>query len=190
MSKAVEVESARRRFTGKRAETVVRLSHATVDVLRRVGYHDLTLQLVAAEAGVSRATAYMYFSSKDHLVAEAYWRRLSADAIPGYDSSDPIERVVAVMRYLALVLADEPALAYAVTVALNSPDPDLARLRLDIGRYVYKLISSAAGPEADRQAVSLLNLIYTGAVVRTSAESLSFTEVANELEAATRRILS
>ena len=36
----------------------------------------LTVRNVARRAGVAPATAYTYFASKDHLVAEVFWRRL------------------------------------------------------------------------------------------------------------------
>ena len=42
--------------------------------------------MVAAEAGVGAATAYTYFSSKEHLVAEVFWRRLAASPVPATDS--------------------------------------------------------------------------------------------------------
>ena len=39
--------------------------------------------MVAARAGVSPATAYTYFASKDHLFAELFWRLVEADEGPG-----------------------------------------------------------------------------------------------------------
>ena len=54
------MEPARRRLTGKRADTVKRLTQAALDLLREVGYHELTLQAVATRAGVVRATLYIY----------------------------------------------------------------------------------------------------------------------------------
>lgn len=190
MSGEVAVESARRRFTGKRADTVLRLSHATLEVLRDVGYHDLTLQAVAARAGLARATAYTYFSSKEHLVAEVYWRRLSSAEPAGIASPDVVERVVAVLRHLALLLADEPALAHAVTVTMNSRDPDVEVLRLQIARFIHNLIAGAVGDSADGQTVVLLELVYTGAMVRAGAGGMTYAEVADQLETAARRILS
>jgi AcrR family transcriptional regulator len=183
------VESARRRFTGKRADTVLKLGRATLDVLRDVGYQELTLQAVAAQAGLARATAYTYFSSKDHLVAEIYWRRLSGGEPADVDSPDPVVRAVAVLRHLALIVADEPALAHAVTVTMNSADPDVELLRLQIGRLIHDLIATAVGDAADQEAVLLLELIYTGAMVRAGAGGMSYAEVADQLEAAARRIL-
>lgn len=190
MSDGAPVESARRRFTGKRADTVLKLSRATLEVLRDVGYQELTLQAVAAQAGLARATAYTYFSSKEHLVAEVYWRRLTSGESADSDSRDVVERVVAVLRHLALVLSDEPALAHAVTVTMNSADPDVQLLRLQIGRLIHDRIAVAVGEDGDSEAVLLLELVYTGAMVRASTLGTSSSDVADQLEAAARRVLS
>lgn len=80
MSGKTKFESTRRRLTQQQAETVDRLTAAAITVLRDKGFADLTVRMVAAEAGVAAATAYTYFSSKSHLVAELFWRRL--DAVP------------------------------------------------------------------------------------------------------------
>ena len=44
--------------------------------MRAVGFDLLTVRSVAARAAVAPATAYTYFASKNHLVAEAFWREL------------------------------------------------------------------------------------------------------------------
>ena len=130
MSDPVARESTRRRLTAKQAATVDRLGRAAVDVLSREGFAGLTIRMVAAEAGVGAATAYTYFSSKEHLVAEVFWRRLATTPAPANDSPDPTTRAVAVLRHIALLVADEPELAGAVTNALLGKDPDVEHLRL------------------------------------------------------------
>ena len=189
MSDNVAVESTRRRLSGKRADTVRRLSRATVEVLREVGYHDLTLQAVAAQAGVARATAYTYFSSKDHLIAEVYWRRLATERPPERTSADVKTRVIAVLRRLAFLVADEPALAYAIRVVINSSDPDVELLRAEIIKHTHELISAAVADDADEETISLLELVYSGAMVRAGAGRASYADVADQLESAVRRLL-
>ena len=44
--------------------------------LRAVGPEALTIRTVAGRAGVSPATAYTYFGSKNHLFAELFWRKV------------------------------------------------------------------------------------------------------------------
>ena len=86
MSSPVSQESTRRRLTAQQAETVARLTDAAVDVLNADGFDGLTVRVVAKRAGVAPATAYTYFSSKSHLVAEVFWRRL-AEGVPEADAS-------------------------------------------------------------------------------------------------------
>lgn len=89
------LEATRRRLTGKQDDTVDKLTKAAMEVLSREGFAGLTMRMVAAEAGVGTATAYTYFSSKEHLVAEIFWRRLCAGAAPTGHDPDPTVRVVA-----------------------------------------------------------------------------------------------
>ena len=189
MSGGLSVESARRRFTGKRADTVLKLSRATLDVLRDAGYQELTLQAVAAQAGLARATAYTYFSSKEHLIAEVFWRRMSTIE-PAVGESDVTERVSGVLRELAFIVGDEPALAHAVAATMNSGDPDVELLRGQKSRFVHELLTSAVGEDADAESVVLLELIYVGVMIRAAGGSMSCREVAEQLDTATRRILS
>jgi len=190
MPENVAVEPpTRRRLSGKRADTVLRLSRATVEVLREVGYHDLTLQAVAARAGTARATAYTYFSSKDHLIAEVYWRRLATEQPPESHSTDVKARLIAVLRRLAFLVADEPALADAMRVVINSSDPDVELIRGKIARRTHQLISTAAGDDADAETVGLLEVFYAGAMVLVGAGLLSRADIAEQLETAVRRVL-
>ena len=56
----------------------MQLVRATGEEVEEVGYSGLTVRNVARRAGVAPATAYNYFSSKDHLLAEVLWRRIQA----------------------------------------------------------------------------------------------------------------
>lgn len=54
---------------------VQRLAEAALSEVRETGYGDLAIRNVAARAGVAPATAYTYFSSKNHLLTETPTRR-------------------------------------------------------------------------------------------------------------------
>ena len=69
-------ESTRRRLSDRQALTVQKLVVAAVEELREQGYDGLTVRNVARRAGVAPATAYNYFTSREHLVTEVFWRRL------------------------------------------------------------------------------------------------------------------
>src|SRR5215471_11335188 len=160
------LESTRRRLTAKQADTVERLGRAAVELLSSAGFAGLTVRRVAAEAGVGAATAYTYFSSKEHLVAEVFWRKLVASPPASHESDDDASRVIEVLRHIALLVADDPEFAGAVTSALLGRDPDVEVLRLRIGRDIHDRLVAALGSDRDPDVIESLELLYAGALVR------------------------
>jgi TetR/AcrR family transcriptional regulator, cholesterol catabolism regulator len=190
VSNPVARESTRRRLTAKQADTVDRLGQAAIEVLSREGFSGLTIRMVAAEAGVGAATAYTYFSSKEHLVAEVFWRRLAASPVPTTDSPDPLVRVIAVLRHIALLVADEPELAGAVTGALLGKDPEVEHLRLRIGREIHQRLLAALGTDRTPDVIESLELLYAGALVRAGMGYASYAHIADRLETSARLLLA
>jgi AcrR family transcriptional regulator len=190
VSNPVARESTRRRLSAKQAETVDRLGQAAIEVLSREGFSGLTIRMVAAEAGVGAATAYTYFSSKEHLVAEVFWRRLATTPVPSTDSPDRTARVIAVLRHIALLVADEPELAGAVTGALLGKDAEVEHLRLRIGREIHQRLVTALGTDRAPDVVESLELLYAGALVRAGMGYASYTEIADRLERSARLLLT
>ena len=189
MSDSVSFESTRRRLTAKQADTIQRLSNAALAVLARDGFGGLTIRLVAAEAGVGAATAYTYFSSKEHLIAEVFWRRLASSAeSSATNAQPPLERVIAVLRHIALLVANEPELAGAVTNALLGRDPDVEHLRDRIAREIRRRLVDAVGAERPEcgELVESLELLYTGALVHAGMGYVTYTEIADRLERSVR----
>ncbi len=185
----MSLESTRRRLTAKQADTIQRLSNAALTVLAREGFGGLTIRLVAAEAGVGAATAYTYFSSKEHLVAEVFWRRLASSAAPVHEQKPPVERVVTVLRDIAMLVADEAEFAGAVTNALLGRDPDVEALRDRIAREIRARLVDAVGADADRGLVETLELLYTGALVHAGMGYVTYSEIADRLERSARRLI-
>jgi TetR/AcrR family transcriptional regulator, cholesterol catabolism regulator len=183
------LESTRRRLTAKQADTVERLGKAAVEILTRDGFGGLTVRRVAAEAGVGAATAYTYFSSKEHLVAEVFWRRLAAAPLAPHESGDPATRVIEVLRHIALLVADEPEFAGAVTNALLGKDPDVQVLRLRIGRDIHDRLIAALGEDRDPDVLESLELLYAGALVRAGMGYGTYADIADRLEKSARLML-
>src|SRR4051812_39277914 len=128
----------RRGLNPRQAETVERLLAAAEQELADAGPDALTVRTVAGRAGVSPATAYTYFGSKNHLFAELFHRRVLLDHPVEVEVAGrtPVRRVSAVTRQLAMVLADKPHLAAAANHALLGTDPDVERLRVVIGAEI------------------------------------------------------
>ncbi|MCD2115898.1 MULTISPECIES: TetR/AcrR family transcriptional regulator [Rhodococcus] len=185
----MNLESTRRRLTEKQADTVARLTQAAVEVLREEGFTGLTVRMVAARAGVAPATAYTYFSSKEHLVAEVFWRRLANAPTADAESASRADRAVAVLRGIALLLADEPELAAAVTSALLGHDPDVEHLRARIGLDIRHRVSAALGADSDPDELEALELLYAGALVRAGMGYGTYEKLADRLETSARLLL-
>jgi AcrR family transcriptional regulator len=173
----------RRRVTARQADTIDGLVAAAVDEIREEGYDGLTVRNVARRAGVAPATAYTYFASKDHLVAEAYWRRLQALEPMRFDGRwSPARRAAEALRQIALLVADEPALSSACTAAMLSNDPDVAELRDRIGADVHRRLAAAVGDVPGAAArTAALDLLFTGALVQVGTGHLSYDAMADRL---------
>ncbi|WP_194289938.1 TetR family transcriptional regulator [Nocardia macrotermitis] len=183
MSTFSGTEQTRRRLTAKKADVAQALVDAAVAILRDVDYEALTIKAAAARAGVGRATAYTYFASKNHLVAEVYWHRVAGIEPPKTKSADPSTRAVTVLCELALLMASEPALARAVTIAMCSSDANAVLLRDKIGLRVHRLIAEALADTGDSVMIDLLEDVYFGVLIYSgNAGTYSEAELCRTIE--------
>jgi AcrR family transcriptional regulator len=165
----------------RQEETVRKLVRAALETLRESSYADLTVRAVAARAQVAPATAYTYFSSKNHLVAEVYLDLVRQVPFCTDVNDTRISRVQQALRSLALVVADEPEVAAACTTALLSNDAAVRPVREQIGAEIHQRIKSALGPDADARTVSALEMTYFGALVHAGSGVLTYRQIADRL---------
>ena len=166
----------------RQEETFRKVLTAGVEMLRESSYADLTVRAVAARAKVAPATAYTYFSSKNHLIAEAYLDLMrQVPYFTDVNDSTPT-RVEKALRAMTLVIADEPEVAAACTTALLSGnDQAVTAVRDRIGAEIHRRIRSAMGPDADPRTVSALEMTYFGALVHAGSGYVSYREIADRL---------
>ncbi len=178
-SEAAPDETQRNR---RQEETFRKVLTAGMEMLRESSYADLTVRAVAARAKVAPATAYTYFSSKNHLIAEVYLDLMRQ--VPYFtDVNEPMpNRVEKALRTLALAIADEPEVAAACTTALlSSSDPTVRKVRDRIGAEIHRRIRSAVGPDADPRVVSALEMTYFGALVNAGSGAFTYHQIADRL---------
>ena len=187
-------EASRRRLTVRQAAVVEQLVEAAADETRQQGYEGVTVRNVARRAGVAPATAYTYFASKDHLLAEVLWRRFQALPAPEYDAAhdaatSATDRVIAELRVLGLFMADDPTVAAACTTALFGRGPEVRALRVLFGTALHERLAEALGDAADEATVRTLDLAYSGAMLWAGMGHIHFEDVPDALADTARLVL-
>lgn len=176
-----------RRSDRRPAQTIRKVLDAGLQELRESSYANLTMRAVATRAGVSPASAYTYFPSKNALVASVYLGCLRDLPLRTDVNDTTPTRVSAALRDMALVVADEPELTIACGAALMADDPSVTPLREQIGEEVSRRIGAALGPGWPRAVKSTLQITFAGALM--TARFVSYQEIAGQLDEAVNLIL-
>jgi AcrR family transcriptional regulator len=170
-------EPQRRQLTGRRPEMVTRLVDATVVEIAETGFDRMTVRLIAARAGVSTASAYSYFGSKEHLLTEVFWRRLTALPDPVFtDAMTLAERVEIALGPVALLVADEPELAAGVTTSLLAHDPDVKVLRDQMGVVFADRVGAALNKRVP-EAAGGITMAFVGALLSAGMGLLDYRDI-------------
>lgn len=159
-----------------------KLVEAVSAVIAVTGYDGLTVRAVAKAAGVSAASAYNYFASKEHLLAEVYWRRLAAlppvEVGPKATAGD---RMRAAVEPIVTSVALEPELAAGVTTAMLAHDPDVVAVRDRVGALMAQRLHDALGAIVPDEARTPLVFMLTGGLLNAGMGYLEYGQVADEM---------
>ena len=173
----------------RQSATVASLLDSGLEEVREVGFDKLTIRSVAQRAGVTHTTAYSYFTSKSHLIAELHWRQTQAMPAPDVSADESfVGRVRAAFEGPAGALAAEPALARAVFMAIIADEPEVRRLRSAVGAELVGRLRTALGPFDDAELVSTLFLAYSGAMMLVGTGTRDFLEAIPRIETVARLI--
>ena len=183
-------QSVRRHLSSRQLDTVERLLDAAVEEVTETGYEAFTVRGAARRAGVAPATAYTYFSSKEHLIAEVFALRLRTMPPTRLDRRRaPAERVAAVVRDVVGVVADSPQLWEATTAALTASQPDVLHVRERVGADMIGRLVAALGEETDPSVLTSLTMMWAGAMLLVGTGHLPFEQLADRVADATRLIV-
>ncbi len=183
------ITATRRHLNARQAETVQKIIDSAREELREVGFDALTIRSVAGRAAVAPATAYTYFSSKNHLIVEIFWRQINAQGRREQTCPTPLGRVTAVFTDLAEMLAAEPELGAATTVALLGSDPDVMQLRYLIGQEINNRIAAAVGPKASAHLLDALSVAWSGAMLQAGMGHSDYKQMGRRLVSVTRLLM-
>lgn len=170
-----------------RNATLEKLLAAGAEELREVGHEQLTVRMVAHRAKMSTATAYTYLGSKQQLFAELFLRHLLGQPETAYEG-EVTDRVQAAIREMGVWIAREPELAAAVTPALLVNEPEVERLRLEIGAEFLRRFEAALG-KADPAIQEALVLVLAGGLLQAGMRMVTYDDLGDRLAAAVEVVL-
>lgn len=126
MSANAEVKVGEQRPGGRAARVRSSVLRATADLLAEVGYDNLSIDNVAARAGVHKTTVYRRWTTKAALVTDATTEQ-SAEAVPVPDTGSLLTDLQALARSVIANISSERGKQQATSliVAASSSD-DLA----------------------------------------------------------------
>jgi AcrR family transcriptional regulator len=114
--------AAPRRGRPRDAQCEQAILQATVALLSEVGFNQLSIEAVAARAGVGKPTIYRRWPSKPELVLDAV-KRL-APPFPTADTGDPLTDLRQIVPELIVGLTSSPVARAIISLA---GDPEMAR---------------------------------------------------------------
>jgi len=165
----------RQLLSPRQSATVDSLLRAGIEAINDHGFNGFSLRDVAARANVTHTTAYNYFTSKEHLVAEIHWRHLSQLTEPTYDPTQPLaERLVAALVGAGEPFLQNPRMAEAALAAMVIADPEIQRIRDDIASLLFQRLRIAAGPDTDATTIEGALLLYSGTMLQAGLGYFSF----------------
>ncbi len=169
-------QPGRRHLSERQAEVMERLIVAAADEAEERPYGEISVRTVAKRAGLAPATAYTYFSGKDHLLAEVLWRRMQASpSLVDLTLSLP-DRVAETVRTMGFGAMGSPAVAVCTT-ALLGDGPDVKRVRSRLGAEITRRLAAALGAGIDVAVLNVLQVTYTGALLSAGMGHLAFDAV-------------
>ena len=177
----------RRHLSERQAEVMDRLVAAAADEAEERPYGEISVRSIAKRAGVAPATAYTYFSGKDHLLALVLWRAVESSPQLVDLALSPPERVAELVRTMGFAALGPGAVA-AGTTALLTDGPDARRVRARLAEEIDRRLDAALGAEVSSAVRGILVLTYTGALISAGMGHLPFEAVPELLAHATELV--
>lgn len=191
-----ETVTVTRRFNQDQAEKRAEARRVASQLAAEGGYEAVTMTAVADRIGVSRATIYRYFASRDHILAEVmgeWTERINADLRRNPPAgSTPAERVGEAFDRIIQIGARNRGLTSAILFAATSSDP-AARDAFPswsgpVEVYLKTLLSGDRVPNLE-EIVPVLSHVLFSALIATAHRGQDSREAAQVLRTAARLLL-
>jgi AcrR family transcriptional regulator len=157
-----------------RTEQKRRTRTALIDATRALIGRGITptIEDAAAEASISRTTAYRYFANQRELLVASYPQIEARSLLPDGAPADPLERLdIVVDEYLQMTVENEPALRTAFLLSLNADGEHRDELILRRGRVIGWL-EDALAPLRDRLSATEIGRVARAIRAAAGIEAL------------------
>lgn len=149
------LQTTHKKLTGRKVEPILRAARR---LFLEHGYSDTSMDAVAAESGVSKATLYVYFQNKKDLfgaIVNDFSARYAAAAMAEEAGDEEVKPALLRLgrTVLAILLAPDAIAAHRMVIAEAARAPELGRLYYESGpaRLLYRVESVIKSAMKDGQ---------------------------------------
>ena len=137
-------------------------------------YKDISVRSIAKNAGIAPASAYNYFSDKDHILAAALWHQMFP--FPAIDTDHPREKRVfeAVRGFLRDPTNLNAAAVYAVALASDSHEVRAIRERIHV--EIRHRLGVAFGTSIPAPIIDTLHYLCIGLIFSAGLRDISYSD--------------
>ncbi|WP_062462500.1 TetR/AcrR family transcriptional regulator [Demequina soli] len=143
-------------MTTRAEATRARLQSAALDLFEQRGYRAVTVEQIAAAAGVSHMTFFRHFPTKERVLLDDPFDPVIAHAVAAQPAAlAPIERVARGMLSLVPLLDQEPTASTRRGIAIAASVPELQAGMAANTAATERAIVEAAAPAGDEGATRI-----------------------------------
>ncbi|CAM2959491.1 TetR family transcriptional regulator [Mycobacterium intermedium] len=191
-----------RTLDARQADVRARLLQAARQLIREHGHEVVAMEAIAATAGVSRATTYRYFASKEHVVCEAAlaWGHEVAARIPqaiaaaSESLSEPMPDIDVAIGHLVWEAASDLPMVRAIIASVSALGPVADQFRVGV-RGMFLALLGGAGEDVPESlsldpAITLLGRVFFADLALLGVGDITVEQCIAELRLAAARLLN
>lgn len=185
-----------RRLDARQLDVRARILGAARELIHEQGHESVGMELIATTAGVSRATMYRYFASKEHVVCEAAldWGNQVAARIPEAiaAATEPVGAIDVAIEQVVHEAASDLPMVRATMASVLAQGPVADEFRLAVREMFQALLAGAVDsmPESLDLSMKLLGRVFFADLALLSVDDLGVEECIAELKTAAWRLLA
>jgi TetR/AcrR family transcriptional regulator, cholesterol catabolism regulator len=183
----------RRTLDARQVDVRTRILKAARELIHTQGHETVGMETIAAAAGVSRATMYRYFASKEHVVCDAAlaWGHELATRIPQAiaTAAGPTSPIEVAIEHVVREAATDLPMVRATMSSVLALGPVADEFRLGVRQMFTALTAGAEVPSELDASLTLLGRVFYADLALLSVGDITVELCIDELRTAARRIL-